>query len=115
MENRKKEYKMENNELKKACFKKCASYYFNDIINSEDLFLDCTLIDEKPHENSLIFDILYKNWSDWKPLRIRFIKTGRIIIIYNGTWYDFLITWFDIRKYHAICEKNNVFYKYKKQ
>ena len=48
---------MENTELKKNCIKNSTSYYFNYIIKSEDLIFSNILIDEKPFENSLIYDI----------------------------------------------------------
>ena len=60
-------------------------YYFDDLIKFEDFDLDNILIDEKSHENILIYDISYKNLIDPKPLRIRFFKIGGIIRIYNGT------------------------------
>ena len=51
---------MENNELKKVCIKNRTCYYFNDIIKLEDFDFDNILIDEKSHENILIYDISYK-------------------------------------------------------
>ena len=50
---------MKNNEFKKVCIKNGMCYYFNDIIKVEDLDLDNVLIDEKSHENILIY-ISYK-------------------------------------------------------
>ena len=38
-------------------------YYFNDIIKVEDLDVDNVLIDEKSHENILMYDISYKTQS----------------------------------------------------
>ena len=65
---------MENNELKKVRIKYCTYYYIDDIIKSEDFNLDNILINEKSHENILIYDISYKTLFDSKPLRIRFDK-----------------------------------------
>ena len=48
MENRKAQYKMEN----------------NDIIKLEDFGIDNIFIDEKSHENILIYDISYKTVID---------------------------------------------------
>ena len=48
---------MENNEFKKVCTKNRTRYYFYDIIDLEDIDFDNILIDEKSHENTLIFDI----------------------------------------------------------
>ena len=61
---------MENNEFKKVCIKNCTYYYFDDIVKLEDFDLDNILIDEKSHENILIYDTLYKTLIDPKPLRI---------------------------------------------
>ena len=49
---------MENNELKKLRIKNRACYHFDDIIKLEYFNLDNMLIDEKSHENILIYDIL---------------------------------------------------------
>ena len=51
---------MENNELKKVRIKNYTCYCFDDIIKLEDFYLDNILIDEKSHENILIYDISYK-------------------------------------------------------
>ena len=49
----------------------------------EDFDLDKILVEEKSHEDILIYDISYKTLIDPKPLRIRFFK------IYGGmTIYD---------------------------
>ena len=71
---------MENNEIKKVCIKNRTCYYFDDI-------LIIFLIDEKSHENILIYNISYKNLIGSKPLRIRLDKIDRIIRIYDGTRY----------------------------
>ena len=56
--------KMENKEFQKVCIKKSACYYyyyyFNDITKFEDFDFD-NLIDEKLHENLLIYKVSYKN------------------------------------------------------
>ena len=74
---------MENNELKKVRAKNRGCYYLYDIIKLEDFGLDNILIDEKSHENILIYDISYKTWIVPKPLRIQFFKIDEIIIIYD--------------------------------
>ena len=66
-----KSIKMGNNEIKKVRIKNCAWYYFDDIIKLEDFDLDNILMDEKSHENKLIYDILYKTLISSKPLQIR--------------------------------------------
>ena len=44
------------------------------MIKLENYDLDNILIDEKPHENILIYDISYKTLIDSKPLSIRLDK-----------------------------------------
>ena len=60
------------------------------------------LIDEKSHENILIFDISCKTLFDQKPLRIRFLKIYEIVRICDGTRYLIL---FGSEKYEAIYKK----------
>ena len=55
---------MENNEFNKVRIKNRSCYYFNGIIKLEDFDLDEILIDEKSHENILIYDISYKTLID---------------------------------------------------
>ena len=93
---------MENNELKKVRIKNRTCYYFDDIIKLEDFDLDNILIDEKSHENILIYDISYKTLIGSKPLRIRFDEIDGIIRIYNGTRH---LTLFGTKKYDAIYDR----------
>ena len=51
---------MEDNEFYKVRIKNRTCYYFDDIIKLEDFDLDNTLIDEKSHENIVIYDISHK-------------------------------------------------------
>ena len=60
------------------------------------------VIDEKSHENFLIYDISYKTLIDKKALRIRFDKIDEFIIIYDGTKY---LTLFGSEKYDAIYNR----------
>ena len=48
---------MENNEFKKDRMENCMCYFFDDITEFEDFYFDNILIDEKPHENILIYDV----------------------------------------------------------
>ena len=50
-----------NDKLKEIAIKNCTCYYFNDIIKIEGFDLDNILIDEKSHENILVYNILYTN------------------------------------------------------
>ena len=93
---------MENNEFKKVCIKDCMCCYFNDIIRLEDFDLDNILIDEKSHENILIYVILYKTLIDPKPLRIRFDQINGLIRISDGTGY---LTLFGSEEYEAIYNR----------
>ena len=61
---------MENNEFKIFHIKNRSCYYFDDIIKLEDIDIDKVLIDEKSHENILIYDMSYKTVISAKPLRI---------------------------------------------
>ena len=57
------------------------------MIQLEDFDIDEILIDEKSHENILIYDILYKILVGPKPLHIRFDKADGFIRISGGTRY----------------------------
>ena len=75
---------MKNNEFWKVNIKNRTCYYFHEIIKLEDFDIDNILIDEKPHENILIFDISHKTLIGPKSLRIRFDKIDGFIRIYDG-------------------------------
>ena len=62
-------------------------YYFDDIMSTEDSDFNSILIDEKSHENILIYDISYKTLIRAKSLRIRFDKIDGFIRIYDGNRY----------------------------
>ena len=49
-------------------------YYFDDKIKLKVFDLHNILVDEKSHENILIYDISYKSLIGSKALRIRFDK-----------------------------------------
>ena len=80
---------MENYEFRKVQIKNCKWHYFDDIIKLE-------VVDEKSHENILIYDISYVTLIDSKPLCIRFDKIDGFIRIYDGTRY---LTLFGSGKY----------------
>ena len=88
--------------LKIVHIKSRASYYFDDIIKLEDFDFDNVLIDEKSHENILIYDISYKTSIGPKFLRIRFDKIDGFIRIYDGIRYLFLL---GPEKYDAIYNR----------
>ena len=72
-------------------------------MNLEDFDLDNILIDEKSHENILIYDISYKTLIGSKPLRIRFDKIDGFIRIYDGTRY---LTLFGFEKIDATYDRD---------
>ena len=84
MQNKKVEYKMENNKLKKVCINNSMCYYYDYIIKLENSDLDNIAID-KSHENILIYNISYKTLTGSKSLRIRFDKIDGIKRSYDGT------------------------------
>ena len=77
--------KKEKNEFQKDPIKNCTCHYFNDIIIIEDFGLYNIVINEKSHENILIYNISSKTLIDPKPLHIRLDKIDGLIRIYNGT------------------------------
>ena len=78
--------KMESNDkLKDIDIKIHTCYYFNNIMKFQDFNLDNILIDEKSHENILVYNISYKNLIDGKPLCIRFDNIDGFIRVNNGT------------------------------
>ena len=62
-------------------------YHFVDIIKLEDFVPDNNLINEKSHENTLIYDISYKTLISQKPLRTRFDEIKGFVIIYDVNRY----------------------------
>ena len=93
---------MKSNELKKVCIKNRVRYYFDDMIKLEDFDLDNILIDEKSHDNILIYPISYKNLIGSKPLRTRFNKIDGIIRIYDRS---ICLILFGNKKSDAIYDK----------
>ena len=79
--------KMVNNEFQKNHIKNRICYYFDNIIKFEGSNCDKTLIDEKSHENILIYDISYKTLIGAKPLGIRFNIIDGFIRIYDRNRY----------------------------
>ena len=100
-----KQNKNVKNDFKKVLIKNRTCYYFDGIIKLEDFDLERILIDEKAHENILIYDISSKTLFDSKPLRTRFDKIDGFIRIYDGTRY---LTLFGTEKYDAIYDKINI-------
>ena len=72
---------MDNNEFEKVRIKNRTCCYFDNIIKLEDFDIDNILIDEKLHENILIYGISYKTLIEAKLLRIRFDKIDKLDIL----------------------------------
>ena len=62
------------NSLKEINIKNRTFYYFDDIIQVENVNFGNILLHEKSYENILVYDILYKTLTGTKPLRISFDK-----------------------------------------
>ena len=77
--------------------------YFDDIINTNDLDLDITLLNEKTHENILICDVSYKNPYGAKLLHIIFDKVGGYIREHDRTKY--LGLFYSDEKYEIIFDR----------
>ena len=81
---------------------KVACVIISMTIKVEDFDTDNILIDEKSHENILIYGISYKTSIKGKPSRIRLDKIDGFIRIYDGTGY---LKLFDSEKFEAIYNK----------
>ena len=85
---------MENNEFRimkivriiKVRIKGRTCYYFNGIANLEDIDFDVILIDQKLHENVLIYDISCKSLIVPKSWHINFRYIDEFIRADDGYW-----------------------------
>ena len=77
-----------NDKLKETDIANHTGYYFDYIIKIEDFDIDNILIDEKPHEYILVYNIWYKSLIDSKPLRVTFDKIDGFIRNYDGMKLD---------------------------
>ena len=75
------------NSLKEINIKNRTFYYFDDIIQVENVNFGNILLHEKSYENILVYDILYKTLTGTKPLRISFDKKNRFIRAFDRTGY----------------------------
>ena len=69
---------LKNNTKNRTC------YYFDDIMEVEDINVARNLLGKKSYESISVYSILYQTFMDGKPLRIRFTKADGIINIYDG-------------------------------
>ena len=93
---------MENDEFQKVCIKSRTCYYFEDTVKLQCFDIDNILIDEKSHENILIYGISNKTLIGSKPLRIKFDNIDGFIRIYDGTRY---LRLFGSENYDAIYNR----------
>ena len=87
-----KEFKIKN----RTC------YYLDEIIKFEYFYFENILIDEKPNENVLVYNISYKTFIGTQPFRIRLDKIDEFIRVYDGTRYLVL---FGAEKYDIIYNR----------
>ena len=92
-----------NNEFKEIITKNRTFYYFDDIINVNDLDLDNISFDEKSNENILIYHATNKTPYHVKPLRIIFDKLEGYIGKYGKTKYQAIFHSYE--KYESIFDK----------
>ena len=72
-----------NDELKEINIKNLTCYFFDDIIKMQDFEFGNILLDEKPYQNILICNTLYKTLISTKPLHMRFDKVDGIIRVFD--------------------------------
>ena len=72
-----------NDKLKETIVKNCTCYYFDDIIEFEDFYIDIILIDEKSYEKYFGLQYFIKTLMGAKPLHIRFDKIDEFIRVYD--------------------------------
>ena len=76
-----------NDKFKKIDIKNRTCYYFDDMMGVLGIDFYKLLLEEKSHENILIYDISYKTFVVAKPLCIRFDKIDGFIKSYDRTRY----------------------------
>ena len=72
-----------NDELKEINIKILTCYFFDDIIKMQDFEFGNILLDEKPYQNVLIYNTLYKTLISTKQLHMRFNKVDRTIRVFD--------------------------------
>ena len=81
----------------------CICYYFDDMININDLDLGNILLDENSYKSVLLYDISYITSLDTKSLRIIFDNEDEYIRNYDGTKY--LTVFHSNEKYDRIFDR----------
>ena len=100
-----------NNKLKETNIKNRTCYYFDDMININDLDRDNILLGEKTHENNIIYDVAYQTLYGAKPLNITsykvyIIKDGYII---KNDRTKFLGLFNSVQKYERTFDRTQYF------
>ena len=98
--------KIENNEFYKIVIKNCTYYHLDDIIKFQDFDFANISLDEKSYEKTLIYDVLYKTYTDAKTLHIMSVEVNRFIRDYDVTKYLVL---FGLETNNAICDRTRYF------
>ena len=88
-----------NDWSKEFIIKNRTCYYLDGIIKFKYFYFENILIDEKPNENILVYNISYKTFIGTQPFRIRLDKIDEFIRVYVGTRYLVL---FGTEKYDII-------------
>ena len=89
-------------EVKEIDINNHTCYNFNDMIEIKEFDINNILIDEKPCQSILVYNISYKSLIDSKPLPIRFDKIDGFIRVYDETRYLVL---FGCEKYYYIYNR----------
>ena len=92
-----------NDKLKEIVTKNRTFYYFDDIMNVNDLNLDNISLGKKSNENILIYHAANKTPHGDKPLRIIFDKVDGYIRKHVKTKYQALFHSYE--KYESIFDK----------
>ena len=81
-------------------------YYFDDMINGTKVNFSNILLQKKLYENISVYNILYKNPTGPKPLRIKFNKVDGFIVSLDGEIKH--LTLFDYGLFNKIGIRLNI-------
>ena len=81
-------------------------YYFDDMINGTKVNFSNILLQKKFYENISVYNILYKNPTGPKPLRIKFNKVDGFIVSLDGEIKH--LTLFDYGLFNKIGIRLNI-------
>ena len=95
-----------NDKLNEIDIKSRTCYYFGDLIKIDDFDFNDILIDEKSHENILVFIISYKHLLNLCVLNSIKYDGTRYLVLFGSEKYDSI--YYRIR--YIICVKSGVTY-----